>query len=172
MSKLTAAEYISKYSISLADAEHIKIASGAKAKRDGALDGIVACKESIISELTASKAAHDARIAAIDDIDGLAEIRAAVAAENAYKAAYDRAWSAGQQDYPDEPSVKSADLKAMYPRAAAYIKASAWAASSNHAKAVAGSEAVEAIIAGEDYEQALASMDNSWGEYCSAHAWA
>ncbi len=53
-------------------------------------------------------------------------------------------------------------MLAKYPRAAAYLKAEAWARGAHYAKVAAGKAALEKIIQGEDFAAALAEMEAAW----------
>ncbi len=71
---------------------------------------------------------------------------------------------------PRKPSVSIAELKAIYPRAAAYIEAKEWSYASNYIKSAAGRVAVEKIINGYDYNETLANMKKEWSDYCTNRA--
>lgn len=62
------------------------------------------------------------------------------------------------------------ELVRKYPRANAYMKAESYAySSSNNARAAAGKKALERILNGEDYKQAIADMKKEWCDYCEEH---
>lgn len=82
-----------------------------------------------------------------------------------------RAIDNGDGIRPAEPKVNIEALKEQYPRAAALLKAESYSRSANYAKASAGSKARERIIDGEDYEKAIADMEQEWTDYCHKHMW-
>ena len=82
-----------------------------------------------------------------------------------------RAIDNGDGIRPAEPKVNIEELKEQYPRAAALLKAESYSRSTNYAKASAGSKARERIIDGEDYEKAIADMEQEWTDYCHKHMW-
>lgn len=82
-----------------------------------------------------------------------------------------RAIDNGDGIRPAEPKVNIEALKEQYPRAAALLKAESYSRSTNYAKASAGSKARERIIDGEDYEKAIADMEQEWTDYCHKHMW-
>lgn len=66
------------------------------------------------------------------------------------------------------------DLKAMYaqyPKAVAYLEAEGYSKCENIAKSRAGKTAVKKILDGEDYNAAIAEMEDAWTKYCMDHAW-
>ena len=62
-------------------------------------------------------------------------------------------------------------MYAKYPRAKAYLEASAYANAEHYVKAAAGGKALEAIINGEDYAEAIAVMEADWSKYTQGHMW-
>lgn len=82
-----------------------------------------------------------------------------------------RAIDSGDGIRPAEPKVNIEALKEQYPRAAALLKAESYSRSTNYAKSSAGSKARERIIDGEDYEKAIADMEQEWTDYCHKHMW-
>lgn len=174
---------ISRWNIHLApDGERIAIYSRPSA---AILEEIVSLKPQIMAELRQRKATEEeleaaeevacrARQAKIAAIEGLKAIENAIAAEEAYAEAFDRMMDDEYNDGvnpPSRPKESSKELKAKYPRAAAYIKAENWSFASNYAKAGAGSKAKERIINGEDYNTVLADMDAEWSVHCQEHIW-
>lgn len=87
------------------------------------------------------------RKAKVAAIEGLAEIRAALA--DCRNASPDDLWDKTQ---------KSDELRAKYPRAAAYLEAERWIYSENPVKVRLGSRALEKIIDGEDPEAVILEM--------------
>lgn len=132
----------------------------------------------IKADLTARKEAEDAaraaRKAKIAAIAGLPEIRAAIEAEERYRAEFDVMMDDENNDGarpPKRPATDVAQLMAEYPRAAAYLKAESWSMAAHDVKASAGSRALEKIISGDDYASAIAEMDAAWAQYCTDHIW-
>ena len=70
-----------------------------------------------------------------------------------------------------KPKYDMDAMYAQYPRAKAYLDAQKFAASENDAKSAAGKKALDAIINGENYEQAIAAMNSDWATHCEAHLW-
>lgn len=62
-------------------------------------------------------------------------------------------------------------MYAKYPRAKAYLDALEFSRASNYAKAAAGSKALEAIINGDDYNDAIATMIAEWDAYIVKNMW-
>ncbi len=172
---MTITEAISRYSIMLhEDGDKLRCARP-KAQADA--QWIIAHKAEIIAELrrrqeqaAAAAREHQARI---DAIEGLRELQAALNAHDAYRRAFAHMMDDGQNDGIRPPAVPASsieELRARYPRAAAYIKADAWACAEHYAKAAAGRKALERIIQGDDYAAALADMEAEWAAYCNAWA--
>lgn len=94
------------------------------------------------------------------EIEGLAEIKAATAAWVNYHQAK-MEFERGEREYEDVPAYNPREvdeLKAKYPRAAAYLEADRWSHSSVPIKARLGSIACERLLAGEDYNTVLDDM--------------
>lgn len=135
---------------------------------------IAEIKANLIAERDAERAAAAAKQAKIDAIEGLKEIHDALEAQADYYRAFDRMMEDENNDGvcpPKRPTGNIAELKAKYPRAAAYIAAEKYSNASNYAKAIAGDKALEKIINGEDYVAALAAMEKEWSDHVNEHMW-
>lgn len=186
---MKAMELIETYNISLCERlewgkglvpdGRIKVGSLAKAQKDGAIDMIKTKKPEIMSVLLARR---DARIQAeaerqarIDAIPGLAEIRAAKEEieewDRKFAATFAGPNACGGLGMGPRPAHDIPAMLAKYPRAAAYLKAEAWARGAHYAKVAAGKAALEKIIQGEDFAAALAEMEAAWAAHCDEHAW-
>ena len=100
------------------------------------------------------------RKAKVAAIEGLAEIKAATAAWVNYHRAKTR-FEQGEIDYEDMPAYNPnelQELRAKYPRAAAYLEAERWIATENPVKVRLGSRAMEKILNGEDPAAVLDEM--------------
>lgn len=135
-------------------------------------------KDEIIAELkrrkAEEKAKYEARQAKIAAIEGIQEIRKAIAAEEAYQEAFNEMMEDEYNDGafpPKRPEVNSRDLMKQYPRATAYLKAESWSLASNYAKIRAGQKALERIINGEDHNIVIAEMEKEWSDYCKERMW-
>lgn len=176
---MTATEMIKKYRISLAYGKGregmIRIADARRIKADKMLEEVHAHKPEIMAILTAEKEAKEKaiaeRTAKINAIEGLNEIKAAIAEHELYHDAFNAAMERGDGQLPARPESNIGEMKAKYPRAAAYLKAENYEYSENYAQASAGRKARERIINGEDYEQVLADMEKEWSDYCNEHVW-
>lgn len=141
------------------------------------MEELKARKPEILEYLAEKKAAEETarleRKAKIEAIEGLKELEAAMNAEEDYHNEFNRRMEneALSSFLPDRPEVSSKELKAQYPRAAAYIKAENWKCASNYAQVAAGKKALERIINGENHEQALADMEAEWSAHCQEHMW-
>ena len=175
---MTIEEMIKKYDIRLASEDRIGMYNTNAVTRDGMYETIAAKKPEIIAYLKAEqeekeKAEAD-RKAKIAAIDGLAEIRDAINAETEYRIAFDKMMDDEYNDGvfpPKKPTASSKDLMSKYPRAAAYLKAESWSYSEHFVKSAAGRKAMDRIINGDDYEQAIADMDKEFSTYCMEHMW-
>lgn len=147
-----------------------------KLKSDNAMEIIRARKPEIYNYLVdrrnAEIKAAEERQAKIDAIEGLKELKAArvdlASWHKEFEKSFDDVGGLGVRSKPNY------DLKAMsekYPRAAAYIKADAWACAANFEKASAGRKAKERIINGEEPALVLREMEKEWDEACRSHIW-
>lgn len=172
---MTATEMIERYDICLHGADKIAVRNLQKATKDDAIDQIKAAKAEIMAilkaEVEAKEKAHAERQAKINAIEGLEELEYTIRAWEDYHEAFNRAMEEGDGFFPAMPSVKVEEVSNKYPRAAAYITARGWSRSANYAKASAGAKALEAIINGEDHEQAVKAMNAEWTAYCNERIW-
>lgn len=70
---------------------------------------------------------------------------------------------------PTKPEVTVEEMSEKYPRAAAYIKADRWSYSAHYYKSSCGTRAKEAILNGENYEDAISDMKSAWKKYTEEH---
>lgn len=156
----------------------LAICEGAACKRDGKLDEIKARKSDILAALmeehNAEKSARAEREAKINAIPGLREIKAAQEDMERWREEFITSFESeagGGVGVRTKPKYDMAGLYAKYPRAKAYLEASDYANAEHYVKAGAGKKAMEAIINGEDYEQAINNMKAEWAEYTTEHMW-
>lgn len=112
----------------------------------------------------------DDRKAKIAAIEGLTEIKAAIAAWVKYHQERTR-FDNGDIDYEDIPTYnpsKIDDLKKKYPRAAAFLEAERWISTDNPVKVRLGSRAMEKILNDEDPYAVLAEMSRGLDAFCLA----
>lgn len=114
---------------------------------------------------------HLERLKKMNAIEGLQELEDASIAWKEYYIAYRRfIEDDAEGKAPKKPEASLEELVRKYPRANAYMKAESYAySSSNNARAAAGKKALERILNGEDYKQAIADMKKEWCDYCEEH---
>lgn len=114
---------------------------------------------------------HLERLKKINAIEGLQELEDASIAWKKYYSDYRHFIEDGAEGKaPKKPEASLEELVRKYPRANAYMKAESYAySSSNNARAAAGKKALERILNGEDYKQAIADMKKEWRDYCEEH---
>lgn len=173
-------ELIQRYSIALKLDEHSQPTGNLVVSRADktALAAIKAAKPEIVAALLAQREAglraEQERQAKIDAIPGLREIEAARADLVSWKLEFDASFdgeNGGGVGARPKPKYDMDALHAKYPRAKAYLDAQDFAASENDAKSEAGMKALEAIINGENHEQAIHTMNSEWEAYCELHLW-
>ena len=127
----------------------------------------------LIKQKTEIICQRQARAAQIDSIEGLLRIKAARQDVEAWHDEYTENWERGDSGVGlrPRPEYDFDELYKEYPRAHAYLKAEAWAHASHGVKAAVGIEAREAIIRGEDYNEAIEKMEKEWHDYCEEHIW-
>lgn len=184
---MTAQELIKKYDIilqtKLTDKGFIPtgtllVRKADACKRAGELDAVRAAKPEILAILMAEREAADRarkeKEEKIRGIQGLAEIKAALADlanwNREFQASFEGERGGGVGVRP-KPNYDLDAMYAKYPRAKAYLEASAYANAEHYVKAAAGEKALEAIINGEDYNQAIAAMKANWNKYTQEHMW-
>lgn len=170
-----------KYEMSLAG-DQMRVAPGRAAKMTAAqLKKAVAADRPLLAEIKAAliAAREEARRQAaerqtrIDAIPGLKEIRTLIDAQAGWRDELTRQMDSegGCTSMPGYPEGDIKALCARYPRAAAYLRAEAWAEAENDAKSQAGAVALEKILDGEPYEAALAEMEQTWQAHVRGHMW-
>ena len=126
----------------------------------------------IKAEEEAKQRAFEERQAKIKAIDGLEEIRAALADVEAWHSEFESSFSdVGGLGVRQKPQYDFDALYAKYPRAAAYLKAESFEYASHYAKSAAGKKAKDRIINGEDHSKVIAEMESEWKSYCDNHLW-
>lgn len=184
---MTVQELIQKYNITLQTkltdkgwepTGMLAIHEVAACKRDGKLDEIKARKPDIFAVLMeehkAEKSARAEREAKINAIPGLREIKVAQEDIARWREEFTASFGSeagGSVGVHTKPAYDMAGLYAKYPRAKAYLEASDYSNAEHYVKANAGKKALEAIINGEDYEQAIDIMKAEWDEYTAEHMW-
>lgn len=159
--------------ITLHDATNIKV-SGERSTAEKYRPVLLENKAAIIEILEAQEAAkaealrvHAAKLAAIE---GLAELNQLADAWSDYEYAFSAFINSGAEGKaPVKPARRYADVAVLYPRAVAYRKAISFSYAAHYAKAGAGRKAAERILDGEDYNTAIADMEQEWSDHCDAH---
>lgn len=154
------------------------IARQAEVMRDNMLNEIKTHKADIMAHFAAereakvnAKAAREARIKAIE---GLADIKEAIADLAKWQREFNASFEGegavgglGVRNYPEH------DIDAMmqrYPHAAAYLRAEEYANKTNYELATIGKKALEAVIEG-DWQAAMAQMDKDIDAYTTRNMW-
>lgn len=177
---MSAQELILRYRIALKIDEHGQPTGNLVVYRadKAALAAIKAAKPEIVSTLleqreTALRAEQE-RQKKIAAIPGLREIEAARADLVKWKLEFDASFdgeNGGGVGVRPKPKYDMDAMYAQYPRAKAYLDAADFAASENDAKSAAGMMALEAIINGDNHEQAIAAMNSAWAAHCGRNIW-
>lgn len=110
-------------------------------------------------------------LAKIGEIEGLFEIKDAIAEREKFLKEYNDAVENGTGILPAPPKPDIKALMNKYPRASAYLKAESYMKSANFMKADAGIRARDRIINGEDYEKVISDMESEWKAFCEKHMW-
>ena len=134
---------------------------------------VKANKNVLIAEIKAIENEKVEREAKIQAIEGLEELKAAIAAKEQYEYERQKRWESESLSsiLPEPPKVDVEALKIKHPRAWAYIRAEGWANARHYAKAAAGRVALERIINGDDHDQVIADMEAEWNAYTEQHIW-
>lgn len=177
---MNAQELILRYKIALKIDEHGQPTGNLVVYRadKAALAAIKAAKPEIVSMLLEQREAgiraEQERQKKIATIPGLREIEAARADLVNWKLEFDASFDSengGGVGVRPKPKYDMDAMYAQYPCAKAYLDAQEFAASENDAKSAAGKKALDAIINGENCEQAIAAMNSDWATHCESHLW-
>lgn len=142
-----------------------------QAKEEGELDLIIEKKPEIVRYLLEKKEKEDEidaeRESKIDAIEGLKEIGEAREGLVSWQLELKRSLNSTEKtEVRPKPEYDFEAMRQKYPRAVAYLKAQDYAGSSNPGKAAAGDKALERIINGDDYREALKDMEAEWEIAC------
>ena len=175
VTKVTIREFIQKCGITISGPEgkeNIKEANSSAVTLDVYVGFVRDQRDRVIAEVKAM-AAEGVKVTVTEKVEGLNALREAINAEANYRHEVNRRMESEvlSSIMPEKPAVSVVELKAEYPRAAAYITAEGWSRSSNIGKSRAGKKALERIVAGENHEQVLADMEAEWSEYAEARMW-
>lgn len=139
-----------------------------KAKYSASASEIAAVKEAkpeILAHFDNIRVQAQERKAKIAAIEGLTEIASASSEWDRYNTAFQRMMDTGDSVLTVTiPTVTIDQIKAQYPRAAAYLKAVSFTNASHIDKHIAGQKALERIISGEEYQAVMDDMDAEWGK--------
>lgn len=103
------------------------------------------------------------------NVPGLYILNSVINDEIDYSKNFDRMMEDEQNDGvnpPTLPKVKVSDVAALYPIAAAYLKAEKFEYSNNFMKSSFGKKAKTIIAQGGDYVKAILDMESGWTDYC------
>lgn len=105
----------------------------------------------------------------LQNVAGLKELTNAINEDIDYTKKFDEMMEDEQNDGvnpPTLPKVKVSDVAALYPIAAAYLKAEKFEYSNNFMKSSFGKKAKTIIAQGGDYVKAILDMESGWTDYC------
>ena len=156
--------------------DKIGVANPELAKREGRIEDIRNHKAQIIQWIqekeAAEKAAYEDRERKIGGIEGLAEIRQCYAAWDEYHFDFQKMMDTGRSYMTvPRPAVKPDDLRNLYPRADAYLKAEQYAHKSNYELSAIGKRALERIINGEEHTLVMQDMEEDLSAFTEKHIW-
>lgn len=176
---MTAKELIKKYNITLSPTDDSKIRINSIPKDKAVVEEIKAAKAEIIATIKAERdaeiAEHNRRRQNVESIEGLAELKAAIAAWNEWHAALNASFDGdeavggmGVGPKPEDPSA----IMAQYPQAAAYIEVQKMARKENYKLSAIGRKALdrfeddpaewEAVVADMKAEEKAFVAESIW----------
>lgn len=171
---MTIPEIVKKYAINVNPNKSLRVRREILKHEDDKAY-ITTHREEIIAYIEEQKAIkeqkHLERLKKMNAIEGLQELEDASIAWKEYRIAYRHfIEDDAEGKAPKKPEASLEELVRKYPRANAYMKAENYAySSSNNVRATAGKKALERILNGEDYKQAIADMKKEWHDYCEEH---
>lgn len=100
-------------------------------------------------------------------IEGVREIEQAIREQADWSDAFQREMEKSDPTYKigSQPPDRIAEMKQRYPRAAAYLYAKNCSYASHDVKATLGHKAMNAIVRGEGYADAIDEMEQKWSAY-------
>lgn len=177
---MTIPEIIKTYQLSLEIVDgkptgRIRVVNVAYAKRNGT-DEIKKNRPEIYNILLQNWNDEQEKIKlrkkAISDIEGLSEIRSAIADLNSWNEEFERSFDdVGGLGVRPKPTYNFPELYKKYPVAAAFLHAEKWSMSPHYMQSNLGRAALEKIISGCPYEDAISEMESAWSQYCTEHMW-
>ena len=139
------------------------------AKLDGASAELIAAVAAFKSTEDQKKA--NAKLALEKAVPGLAELKSALNANEAYQHAFQKMMDNENNDGVNPPKAPVSDLdslRAKYPLAALYVKAESFEQASNYMKSSAGTAAKKALVEGSSPAEVAEIMDDWLGEKAKA----
>lgn len=170
-------ELIKKYDITLFGKDKIRIGQVIQLRKDKAEELVRGKKTEIMTYLKEEelekKRAFEERQAKINAIEGLHEIKRAIEEQVRWRRDFNRAMESENRcvGMRAKPKDNIDALKQKYPRAVAYLLAESESLKSNYELSAIGSEALERIINGEDYNVVLADMKKKQNDFVEKHIW-
>lgn len=132
------------------------------------IEDIKSHKEEIIQYFKDIENTKELKNQKIKAIEGLAELQKAINEYENYlckkENAFENEFASSVSKSYDGASIK--ELKAKYPRASAYLLANSWTYSNNYHKSALGQIALDKIIDGNDYNEAISQMESVWTSFC------
>lgn len=173
---MTVKELVTRYGLEDANDGRLRVRFAELVKKEKMLDELKARKDEILAyckaEREAAEKAKADRQNKINAIEGLDELKKAVAEWDEYHEQFNRCLeNENTTRYPHKPQVDIDELRAKYPRASAYLMAENWSYASHHEKSSLGDKALEQIINGADYNEVINNMKTAWTDYCNKRLW-
>lgn len=168
-------EIISRYEIRLGEENMIRVYNVDLFKEDRAEKIVKSKKAEIISYLKNKKEeeqrANEERQKKIKSIDGLEEIEKSFEEQRRWTHKFNCAFDNenGFTGMQARPRDYTKELMKKYPRAAAYIQAHNLSTKTNYELSQIGAEALEKIINGDDYRNAILEMEQRCKEFTKRH---
>lgn len=125
----------------------------------------------LINEKMEREKRYEDRWQKIDQIEGLKEIQDAINRMEDWNRNFQEAMEKDDGYLPAKPQDKIEELKAKYPRAAAYLLAERESHRDNAELAGIGKKALEDIINGMDYNIVLEKMAEEQKKFTDRHIW-
>lgn len=164
---------INKYNIRLNSDKTKLVVDGRIGKSSKDTEWLKAHRAEVIEILlereAKAEAAHAKYIKKLEAIKGLIELQCCISDWDTYNRSMSRYIERDcLGEAPKKPQNTVEELTEKYPKAAAYIKADKWSYSSHSYKAIkamCGEKAKQRILDGDNYQDVISDMIDSWGKY-------
>lgn len=162
---------IAQYNITAAHNGNLSVRAPSGALTPEARQMLRDAKPEILAYFAAQAQEQQRKLATFNAIPGLSELRAAIRAEQDYRAKFQRAMDDGSGILPNPPAVSSDDVAAAHPAAAFALKVDNERFAEHFEISEIAQRAYDALCSGTPWQDVKASYDADKHAFVERHLW-